>query len=42
VPSQAIVARWIGTFKEFPIRTAPASFNLDKVMQTLSKPQGTP
>jgi arylsulfatase A-like enzyme len=42
VPSQAIVARWIGTFKEFPIRTAPASFNLDKVMQTLSKPQGAP
>ena len=38
VPSQAIVARWLGTFKEFPIRQKPASFNLDAVMQTLSAP----
>jgi arylsulfatase len=32
VPSQALVARWLDTFKEFPIRQRPASFNLDEVM----------
>jgi arylsulfatase len=42
VPSQAIVGRWIASFKEFPIRQAPASFNLDKVMNSLSKPAGSP
>jgi arylsulfatase len=38
VPSQAIVGQWLSTFKEFPIRQKPASFNLDDVMQKLSKP----
>ena len=33
---------WLGSFKEFPIRQKPASFNLDEVMQALSKPQGSP
>lgn len=28
VPSQAIVANWLQSFKEFPIRQKPASFNL--------------
>jgi arylsulfatase len=36
VPSQAIVGQWLATFKEFPIRQKPASFNLDEVMQKLS------
>jgi arylsulfatase len=36
VPSQAVVAQWLATFKEFPIRQRPASFNLDEVMQKLS------
>ncbi|MBP1882284.1 arylsulfatase [Sinorhizobium mexicanum] len=36
VPSQALVARWIESFKEFPIRQRPASFNLDEVMAKLS------
>ncbi|MDK1373246.1 MULTISPECIES: arylsulfatase [unclassified Sinorhizobium] len=36
VPSQALVARWIESFKEFPIRQKPASFNLDEVMAKLS------
>ena len=40
VPSQAIVARWLESFKEFPIRQKPASFNLDSVMQSLTAPQG--
>ena len=38
VPAQAIVAKWLESFKEFPIRQKPASFNLDQVMQSLSKP----
>jgi arylsulfatase A-like enzyme len=38
VPSQAIVGQWLSTFKEFPIRQKPASFNLDEVMQKLSAP----
>lgn len=36
VPAQAIVAQWLGTFKDFPIRQRPASFNLDEVMAKLS------
>jgi arylsulfatase A-like enzyme len=39
VPSQAVVAQWLATFKEFPIRQKPASFNLDEVMQKLSPKQ---
>jgi arylsulfatase len=38
VPSQAIVAKWLESFKEFPIRQRPATFNLDQVMQSLSSP----
>jgi arylsulfatase A-like enzyme len=37
VPAQALVARWLDTFKEFPIRQKPASFNLDEVMRKLSE-----
>jgi arylsulfatase A-like enzyme len=33
VPVQAVVARWLESFKEFPIRQKPASFNLDDVMR---------
>ena len=36
VPAQAVVANWISTFKEYPIRQRPASFNLDEVMRKLS------
>jgi arylsulfatase len=35
VPSQAIVAKWLESFKEYPIRQKPASFNLDEVMRKL-------
>jgi arylsulfatase len=38
VPSQAIVAQWLSSFKEFPVRQKPASFNLDEVMQKLTSP----
>jgi arylsulfatase len=37
VPVQAVVAKWLETFKEFPIRQKPASFNLDDVMEKLSQ-----
>jgi arylsulfatase A-like enzyme len=39
VPAQAIVADWLKSFKEFPIRQKPASFNLDEVMQKLMPSQ---
>jgi arylsulfatase len=37
VPAQALVAQQIQTFREFPPRQKPASFNLDRVMETLTK-----
>ena len=33
VPAQAIAAKWLETFKEFPIRQKPASFSLENVVQ---------
>jgi arylsulfatase A-like enzyme len=38
VPSQAIVGKWLDSFKEYPIRQKPASFNLDGVMEKLTAP----
>jgi arylsulfatase A-like enzyme len=39
VPAQAIVAQFIGTFKEYPPRQRPASFGVDQIMEQLQKPQ---
>jgi arylsulfatase A-like enzyme len=39
VPAQAIAAQWLQSFKDFPMRQRPASFNLDEVMATLSQTQ---
>jgi arylsulfatase A-like enzyme len=36
VPAQAFVAQWLQSFREFPMRQKPASFNLDDVMEKLS------
>jgi arylsulfatase A-like enzyme len=36
VPAQVVVAQWLESFKDFPIRQRPASFNLDEVMRKLS------
>jgi hypothetical protein len=37
--ANAIVAEWLQSFKEFPPRQKPASFNLDDVMRNyLSRP----
>src|SRR5262249_39912432 len=35
VPAQSFVGKWISSFKEFPPRQKPASFNLDDVMTKL-------
>jgi len=32
VPAQAFVAQWLSSFKQFPPRQKPATFNLDQVM----------
>ncbi len=36
--STAYVGQWLSSFKEFPPRQKPASFNLDEVMRKLSEP----
>jgi arylsulfatase A-like enzyme len=40
VPSQEIVASFIGTFKDYPPRQKSASFNLDDVMKTMQEASG--
>jgi len=35
VPAQAVVAKWLSSFKEFPPRQKSASFNVDDVVQKL-------
>jgi arylsulfatase len=37
-PAGAYVAQWLQSFKEFPPRQKPGSFNLDHVMEAVSKP----
>ena len=34
-PAAAYVARWLDSFREFPPRQKPGSFNLDRVMETV-------
>jgi arylsulfatase len=41
VPAQALAAQWLATFKEFPPRQKPASFNLDEVMRKMSEAHST-
>jgi len=41
LPAQAYVARFLGTFKDFPPRQKPGSFSLDRVMEELQKPAST-
>lgn len=36
VPAQTVVARWLGTFKDFPPRQKPSSFNIDEVVEKLT------
>ncbi len=37
-PGAAYVGRWLESFKEFPPRQKPGSFNLDRIMQSLTNP----
>jgi arylsulfatase A-like enzyme len=37
--AQALVAQWLQSFKDYPIRQKPASFNLDEVMRKLTPAQ---
>jgi arylsulfatase len=38
-PAAAYVGNWLQSFREFPPRQKPGSFNLDRVMESLTKPQ---
>jgi arylsulfatase len=41
VPAQAVVAKFLGTFKEYPPRQKPASFSVgDALKQLQTAPQG--
>ena len=35
VPAQAVTAKFLSTFKEFPQRFKPATFNLDKIVEQI-------
>jgi hypothetical protein len=39
-PAGGYVAQWIQSFKEFPPRQKPGSFNLDRVMEAVTKGAG--
>ena len=39
-PASAFVGNWLQSFREFPPRQKPGSFNLDNVMEAVTKPQG--
>jgi len=38
-PAGAFVGQWLQSFREFPPRQKPGSFNLDQVMEAVTKPQ---
>lgn len=39
-PAGAYVGQWLQSFKEFPPRQKPGSFNLERVMEAVTAPQG--
>ncbi len=39
-PAGAYVARWLQSFREFPPRQKPGSFNLDRVMESVTRGAG--
>jgi arylsulfatase len=41
VPAQEVVGQFIMTFKDFPPRQKPSSFNLDEVLQKLQEGAGS-
>jgi arylsulfatase len=40
-PGAAYVGKFLGTFREFPPRQKPGSFNLDRVLESLQTGKGT-
>jgi arylsulfatase len=40
-PAAAFVGRWLQSFREFPPRQKPGSFNLDRVMEAVTKAHGS-
>lgn len=40
-PAGAYVGRWLQSFRQFPPRMKPGSFNLERVMEEVSKPHGS-
>jgi len=39
-PASAYIAKWLQSFREFPPRQKPGSFNLDRVMESITKGAG--
>jgi arylsulfatase len=39
-PAAGGIAQWLQSFREFPPRQKPGTFNLDRVMEAVTKPQG--
>jgi arylsulfatase len=39
-PAGAYVGQWLQSFRELPPRQKPGSFNIERVMEAVSKPQG--
>ncbi len=40
-PAAAYVSRWLQSFREFPPRQKPGSFSLDRVLESVTSPQGS-
>ena len=40
-PAGAYVGQWLQSFREFPPRQKPGSFNLDRVMEAVTASQGS-
>src|SRR5690606_16706826 len=40
-PAAAYIGQWLQSFREFPPRQKPGSFNLDRVMETVTSNAGT-
>lgn len=39
-PAAGYVGQWLQSFRDFPSRQKPGSFNLVRVMEAVSRPQG--
>jgi arylsulfatase len=39
-PAAAYVGQWLQSFREFPVRQKPGSFNLDNAMEAITRGAG--